>query len=72
MPAALARSAHKGVAIDTLDDVIDLFRGIPLDRVTTSMTINAPAAILLAFYVCAAEQMASRPRRSGARSRPTS
>jgi len=46
----------EGVAIDTLDDMIELFRGIPLGEVTTSMTINAPAAILLAFYVCAAEQ----------------
>jgi methylmalonyl-CoA mutase N-terminal domain/subunit len=46
----------EGVAIDTLDDMIELFMGIPLGEVTTSMTINAPAAILLAFYVCAAEQ----------------
>ncbi|MFM8527905.1 MAG: methylmalonyl-CoA mutase [bacterium] len=46
----------EGVAIDTLDDMQELFKGIPLDRVTTSMTINAPAAILLAFYVCTAEE----------------
>jgi methylmalonyl-CoA mutase N-terminal domain/subunit len=45
-----------GVAIDTVDDLADLFRGIPLDRVSTSMTINATAAILLAFYVAAAER----------------
>jgi methylmalonyl-CoA mutase, N-terminal domain len=55
----------EGVAIDTLDDVIDLFAGIPLDRVTTSMTINAPAAILLAFYVCAAEEQGIRPEALG-------
>ena len=41
---SLGEVGVEGVAIDTLDDVIDLFHGIPLDRVTTSMTINAPAA----------------------------
>jgi methylmalonyl-CoA mutase N-terminal domain/subunit len=45
-----------GVAIDTVDDLADLFRGIPLDRVTTSMTINATASILLAMYVVAGEE----------------
>jgi len=44
-----------GVAIDTLDDMERLFRGIPLDRVSTSMTINATAAILLAMYVAVGE-----------------
>src|SRR5205823_732298 len=53
---SLGEVGVEGVAIDTLDDMIDLFRDIPMDRVTTSMTINAPAAILLAFYVCAAEE----------------
>jgi methylmalonyl-CoA mutase N-terminal domain/subunit len=47
---------REGVAIDTLDDMQTLFAGIPLAEVTTSMTINAPAAILLAFYVCVAEE----------------
>src|SRR5687768_15782910 len=47
---------REGVAIDTLDDMETLFSGIPLAEVTTSMTINAPAAILLAFYVCVAEE----------------
>ncbi len=55
----------EGVAVDSLDDMIDLFRGIPLDRVTTSMTINAPAAILLAFYVCAAEEQGIPPEALG-------
>jgi methylmalonyl-CoA mutase, N-terminal domain len=55
----------EGVAIDTLDDMIDLFDGIPLDEVTTSMTINAPAAILLAFYVCAAEEKGIPPEALG-------
>jgi methylmalonyl-CoA mutase, N-terminal domain len=55
----------EGVAVDTLDDMIDLFAGIPLDQVTTSMTINAPAAILLAFYVCAAEEQGIPPEALG-------
>ena len=45
-----------GVAIDTVDDLADLFHGIPLDRVTTSMTINATAPILLAMYVVVGEE----------------
>jgi len=45
-----------GVAIDTLDDMRRLFDRIPLDRVTTSMTINSTAAILLAFYLAVAEE----------------
>ena len=44
-----------GVAVDSLRDMEILFRGIPLDRITTSMTINAPAAILLAMYLAVAE-----------------
>ena len=43
---------REGVAIDSLDDMETLFRGIPLGEVSTSMTINSPAAMLLAFYVC--------------------
>src|SRR3989442_2865177 len=45
-----------GVAISSPADMKDLFRGIPLDRVSTSMTINGPAAILFCFYVAAAER----------------
>ena len=45
-----------GVAIDTLKDMEILFEGIPLDKVTTSMTINPPAAILLAMYIVVAEK----------------
>jgi len=44
-----------GVAIDTLADMERLFSGIPLDKVSTSMTINAPAAVLLAMYIAVAE-----------------
>src|SRR5437763_3979221 len=52
---SLGEVGREGVAIDTLDDMETLFAGIPLDEVTVSMTINAPAAIMLAFYVVAAE-----------------
>jgi len=45
-----------GVAIDSLRDMEVLFDGIPLDKVSTSMTINAPAAILLALYICVGEK----------------
>src|SRR5213082_602312 len=45
-----------GVAIASLQDMEDLFRGIPLDQVSTSMTINGPAAMLFCFYVAAAER----------------
>ncbi|MGD8628318.1 MAG: methylmalonyl-CoA mutase family protein, partial [bacterium] len=45
-----------GVAIDSLADMETLFDGIPLDKVSTSMTINAPAAMLLAFYICVGEK----------------
>src|SRR6059058_2663481 len=53
---SLGEVGVEGVAIDTLDDMIELFRGIPLAEVSTSMTINAPAAMLLAFYVCVGEE----------------
>jgi methylmalonyl-CoA mutase, N-terminal domain len=57
---------REGVAIDSLDDMETLFAGIPLGDVSTSMTINAPAAILLAFYVCVGEaQGVSRDRLRG-------
>jgi methylmalonyl-CoA mutase, N-terminal domain len=55
-PKALGEVGREGVAIDSLDDMELLFSGIPLDQVSTSMTINAPAAILLAFYICVAEK----------------
>jgi methylmalonyl-CoA mutase N-terminal domain/subunit len=49
---SLGEVGREGVAIDSLDDMETLFRGIPLGEVSTSMTINSPAAMLLAFYVC--------------------
>jgi methylmalonyl-CoA mutase, N-terminal domain len=53
---SLGEVGREGVAIDSLADMETLFGGIPLDQVSTSMTINSPAAILLAFYVCVGEQ----------------
>jgi len=53
---SLGEVGREGVAVDSLDDMEQLFDGIPLGGVTTSMTINAPAAILLAFYVLVGEQ----------------
>lgn len=51
-----------GVAIDSLADMERLFEGIPLDKVSTSMTINGPAAVLLAMYVAVAENKESGPK----------
>jgi methylmalonyl-CoA mutase N-terminal domain/subunit len=53
---SLGEVGREGVAIDSLDDMETLFAGIPLDQVSTSMTINSPAAMLLAFYVCVGEE----------------
>src|SRR5258705_10636331 len=53
---SLGEVGREGVAVDTLDDMEQLFAGIPLGGVSTSMTINAPAAILLAFYLCVGER----------------
>ncbi|MCJ7681565.1 MAG: methylmalonyl-CoA mutase family protein [Candidatus Aminicenantes bacterium] len=55
-PLALGEIGKCGVAIDSLADMEVLFDGIPLDRITTSMTINAPAAILWAMYIAVAEK----------------
>ncbi len=55
-PRSLGEVGREGVAIDSLDDMQTLFGGIDLGRVSVSMTINAPAAIMMAFYVVAAEE----------------
>src|SRR5207248_4641335 len=55
-PRSLGEVGREGVAIDSLADMETLFAGIPLGEVSTSMTINAPAAMLLAFYACVGEQ----------------
>ena len=62
-PRSLGEVGREGVAIDTLDDMTDLFAGIDLGEVSVSMTINAPAAIMLAFYVVAAEAKDVPPER---------
>jgi methylmalonyl-CoA mutase N-terminal domain/subunit len=53
---SLGEVGREGVAVDSLDDLETLFAGIPLDEVSTSMTINSPAAMLLAFYLCVGEE----------------
>lgn len=55
-PRSLGEVGMCGVAVDTLRDMELLFDGIPLDKVTTSMTINGPAVVLLAFYVALADE----------------
>jgi methylmalonyl-CoA mutase N-terminal domain/subunit len=55
-PRSLGEVGREGVAIDSLADMETLFAGIPLGDVSTSMTINSPAAILLAYYVCVGEE----------------
>ena len=58
---SLGEVGREGVAVDSLDDMEQLFDGIPLGGVSTSMTINAPAAILLAFYVLVGEKQGVSP-----------
>src|SRR5947209_19702513 len=60
-PRSLGEVGREGVAVDSLADVETLFAGIPLGEVSTSMTINSPAAMLLAFYVCVGEQQGVPP-----------
>src|SRR5438552_1620476 len=55
-PRSLGEVGREGVAVDSAVDMEDLFRGIDLGGVSVSMTINAPAAIMLAYYVVAAER----------------
>ncbi|HZO63128.1 MAG TPA: methylmalonyl-CoA mutase family protein [Gaiellaceae bacterium] len=55
-PRSLGEVGREGVAVDSLADMETLFAGIPLAEVSTSMTVNSPAAILLAFYLCVGEQ----------------
>jgi methylmalonyl-CoA mutase, N-terminal domain len=57
-PRSLGEVGREGVAIDSLADMETLFDGIPLGEVSTSMTINGPAAMLLAFYACVGEEQA--------------
>ena len=61
-PQALGEVGKVGVAIDTLRDMETVFDGIPLDKVSTSMTINAPAAILVAMYQAVGEKQGVAPQ----------
>jgi methylmalonyl-CoA mutase N-terminal domain/subunit len=62
-PLAAGEVGKVGVAISSLEDMERLFDGIPLDQVSTSMTINAPAAVLLAMYVAVGKKQGIDPRR---------
>lgn len=61
-PMALGEVGKVGVSIPTVHDMARLFEGIPLDKVSTSMTINAPAAILLAMYIAVGKRQGVEPR----------
>jgi methylmalonyl-CoA mutase N-terminal domain/subunit len=60
-PLSLGEIGIEGVAVDSLEDVEKLFEGIPMGEISTSMTINAPAHVLLAMYVVAAEKQGVKP-----------
>jgi len=62
-PLAAGEVGKVGVSISSLDDMARLFDSIPLDRVSTSMTINAPAAVLLAMYIAVAKRQGVDPAR---------
>jgi len=62
-PLALGEVGRTGVAIDTIEDMRIAFDGIPLDQVSTSMTINAPAAVLLLLYELVAEEQGVPPEK---------
>jgi methylmalonyl-CoA mutase N-terminal domain/subunit len=64
-PLSIGEVGKCGVAIDTLADMEDLYRDIDLSKVTTSMTINSPAAILLAMYIATAERGGASRRELG-------
>ncbi|GMV85801.1 MAG: methylmalonyl-CoA mutase [Dehalococcoidia bacterium] len=64
-PMAAGEVGKVGVAIDSIEDMLTLFEGIPLDRVTTSMTINATASILLALYVAVGKRQGVSPDKLG-------
>ena len=64
-PMAAGEVGKVGVAIDSIEDMLTLFDQIPLDKVTTSMTINATAAVLLALYVAVGKQQGVSPDKLG-------
>ena len=62
-PISVGEVGKVGVSISSLEDMATLFREIPLDKVSTSMTINAPASILLAMYIAVAKQQGVEPKK---------
>ncbi|MCE7928989.1 MAG: methylmalonyl-CoA mutase [Chloroflexi bacterium CFX7] len=64
-PMATGEVGKVGVAIDSIEDMLVLFDGIPLDKVTTSMTINATASVLLAMYVAVGRHQGVAPEKLG-------
>jgi methylmalonyl-CoA mutase N-terminal domain/subunit len=64
-PLSLGEVGTEGVAVDSLEDMERLFESIPMAEITTSMTINAPAMVLLAMYVVAAEKKGISPEKLG-------
>ncbi len=62
---ALGEVGRCGVAIDTIEDMADLYAGIDLEKVTTSMTINAPAAVIMAMFIANAEEHGAHRSRLG-------
>ena len=64
-PLSLGEVGTEGVAVDSLEDMERLFEDIPMGEITTSMTINAPAMVLLAMYVVAAEKQGVPPEALG-------
>jgi methylmalonyl-CoA mutase N-terminal domain/subunit len=64
-PLSAGEVGHCGVAIDSLEDMETLFDGIRLDQITTSMTINSPAAILYAMYIAVGEKQGLKPEALG-------
>ena len=71
-PLAMGEVGKVGVAISSLEDMQNLFREIPLDKVSTSMTINAPASVLLAMYIAVAKKQGMGPGSYAVRSRTIS
>ena len=71
-PRSLGEVGRLGVAVDTIDDMLALFDQIELDRTSVSMTINAPAIVIMAFYLAAARARGYEWRRCRVRFRMTS
>ena len=70
-PRSLGEVGRLGVAVDTIDDMQQLFDGIDIGKLSVSMTINAPAAVIMAFYLANAQDRGIDWRRCVARSRTT-